>query len=206
MKTTWAAMASLGVAAWALIASPAEASTAPVADFVSGQALGVGLSGVAWDHGFGRGALGLELRSTTPTPDNYNSRFLAAARGTWRITEDRGLHVGLLGGVTLDPGYGGQRAYLLPDLGVGVAHHFSVLQWPFTLRFNVTLTLDQGQNRGGYPVPYGEDGYATSLATRNPLQRLTLGPNTTISLAYAASDRYEVTLGGGTLLGLRIKY
>lgn len=187
----------------ALMARPAAAMTSPVADTQPGQTLGVGLSGVSWDHAWARSSLGLELRNTAPLPGG-GSRFLGGARGTWRVVEIDRLKVAALGGVQLDPGPTGSRAFIVPDVGLGVAYGFNLWQWRFALRFNVTLTVDQGQGGGMMPMVDPTGSYPVPVG--NIFQRLTLGPNTTLGLAFAPSDRYELTFGGGTLVGLRVRY
>ncbi|MEB3329970.1 MAG: hypothetical protein VKQ33_12120 [Candidatus Sericytochromatia bacterium] len=196
------ALSALAVAA--LVAQPAVASTSPVADLQPGQTLAVGLSGVSWDHAWTGSSIGLELRNTAPLPGS-GSRFLAGARGTLGVVAIDRLRVAAVGGVQLDPGLPGGRAYLLPDLGLGASYGFTLWQWSFALRFNVTLTLDQGQGGGG-TVPLAEGSMPYPIPTGNLFQRLTLGPNTMLGVAFAPSDRYELTLGGGTLVGLRVRY
>jgi hypothetical protein len=189
----------------ALLAQPAVASTAPVADFQPGQTLAVGLSGVSWDHAWPASSVGLELRNTAPLPGG-GSRFLAGGRGQLRLVEIDRLKVATLVGVQLDPGVTGGRAYIVPDVGLAVSYGFNLWQLSLALRFNVSLTVDQGQGGGVMPLGAPAPGmpYAPSLG--NVFQRLTLGPNTTLSLALTPSDRYELTIGGGTLLGLRVRY
>lgn len=190
-----------------LAAAPARAATAPIADTPVGQNLALGLSGVSWDVGRERWSAGLELRNTTPLPGASN-RFLASARATTRLVELPDLRIAAVGGVQLDPGQVGGRAYVVPDLGLGMAYHFRPWGVPFALRFNVTLTVEQGQGGGGVvPVPYYPDGGVGFGGVQgNWVQRLTLGPNTTASLAFSPNDRYELVLGGGTLIGLRVRY
>lgn len=192
-----------------LAAPAALAATAPIADTPAGQNLAFGLSGVSWDLARDRWSAGLELRNTTPLPGSSN-RFLGSVRGTTRIVDLPDLRISALGGVQLDPGQVGGRAYIVPDLGLGMAYHFRPWGVPFALRFNVTLTVEQGQSGGGpmpTPMPYTPDGGAgLGMVQGNWVQRLTLGPNTTASLSFAPNDRYELVLGGGTLIGLRVRY
>lgn len=185
------------------LAAPAAAVTAPIADLPAGQNLGVGLAGISWDYAQERWSLGAELRNTSPFP-GPGSRFLTGVRGVAKLVELADLRIAALGGVQLDPGVVGGRSYLLPDLGIGLAYHFRPWGAPFTLRLNVTLTVDQGQG-GTVPVYYGGSEYPVA-PTGTWLQRLTLGPNTTVSLGFAPHDRYEVVFGGGTLIGLRVRY
>lgn len=188
---------------WAL---PARAATAPIADPPVGQNLALGLSGVAWDLGREGWSAGVEVRNTTPLP-GPNNRFLAGVRGTRRLVELQDLRIAAIAGVQLDPGQFGGRAYVVPDLGLGLAYHFRAWGVPCALRFNVTLAVDQSQGFGGPTPLYPPDGsVATAIPQGNWGQRLTLGPNTTGSLSFAPNDRYELVLGGGTLIGVRVRY
>lgn len=187
------------------LAPTAHAVTAPIADVSTGQMLGVGLAGLSWDYGWQNHALGLEIRSTSPFPTGPQDRFLLGSRGVWKIGGTSDFSVAAVGGIQLDPGVPGNRAYLVPDAGLGVSYRVKVGDMSVALRFNVTLTLDQGQSNGVMPYPVYPDGYSTPVSG-NLLQRLTLGPNTTLAVALRPEDRYEITVGGGTLLGLRLRY
>jgi hypothetical protein len=192
----------------ALPATPAAAATAPVADFHAGQTLGIGLAGASWDYGLGRLAVG----GTIGTPAGFGtpstSRIKAGTRAAWRFLDAEDIQVATLVGLEFDPGYVGGRSYLVPDLGLGVAYHFRWSGVPLAVRFNVTLTVDQGQQTGAYPMPIPStpDGGLDLTPRGNVFQRLTLGPNTMLGAGLTAMDRYELTLGGGTLVGLRIRY
>lgn len=188
------------------LAPTAQAVTAPIADVSTGHMLGVGLAGLSWDHGWQNQALGLEIRSSSPFPTGSQDRFLLGSRGVWKIGGTSDFSVAAVGGIQLDPGVPGNRAYLVPDAGLGVSYRVKVSDMSIALRFNVTLTLDQGQNTSAVPYSVYPGGYFPTPVSRNLLQRLTLGPNTTLSVALRPEDRYEITLGGGTLLGLRLRY
>jgi hypothetical protein len=188
-------------------APPALAVTEPIADVQPGQMLGVGLSGLSWDYGWQTHALGLEIRNTSYFPAMPQDRFLLGSRGVWKLGGTSDFAVSAVGGIQLDPGVPGNRAYLIPDAGLGVSYRLKMGDITLALRFNVTLTLDQGQNQQNYPYPiYGSpDGYGVPV-TGNLLQRLTTGPNTMLSIALRPDDRYEITAFGRTLLGLRFRY
>lgn len=195
-----------GAAFGALACTPAAyAVTAPIADAPKGHMLGVGLAGLSWDYGWPHHALGLEIHNTGLFPTEAQDRFLLSSRGIWRLGGSANFAVSALGGIQLDPGLPGNRAYLIPDAGLGVSYRLKVGVIPLALRFNVTLTLDQGQNGRSYPV-YGNLEGISPPVTGNLLQRLTLGPNTALGLALRPDDNYELTVGGGTLVGLRLRY
>lgn len=193
-----------GISSMAL-APAAHAVTEPFADVRPGQMLGVGLAGLSWDYGWQNHALGLAIRSTSPFPTGPQDRFLLGSRGVWKIGGTSDFSVAAVGGIQLDPGTPGNRAYLVPDAGLGVSYQVKVGDLSLALRFNVTLTLDQGQNSGVMPYPIYPDSYPAPVSG-NLLQRLTLGPNTMLSVALRPEDRYEITVGGHTLLGLRLRY
>lgn len=190
-------------------ALPAAAATAPIADFQPGQTLGIGLAGVSWDYGIGRGSLGAQIGNPSGLTGGFNNRIKAGARGMWRFLEAQDIHVASLVGLEFDPGFPGGRSYLVPDVGLAVAYRFKWGDLPLAARFNVSLTVDQGQQQGNGPVPamYDPDGGVVDVTpVGNVFQRLILGPNTMIGVGLTAMDRYELTLGGGTLVGLRIRY
>jgi hypothetical protein len=181
----------------------AEAATLGTADFRPGQTIGVGLAGLSYDFAFPRVDLGASL-STNNWSSPAQGRMLIGTRGLVRFLEQRDLSAALVGGVLFDPGFAGDRSYLVPDLGLGVAYRFNLAGFPLALRFNVTLTVDQGQTQP-YPVPVSPEGTITQ-PRGNVLQRLTTGPNTMVGLAYMPTDNMEITVGGGTLVGVRFTY
>lgn len=194
-------------------ALPAAAATAPIADFRPGQTLGIGLAGVSWDYGLGRGSLGAQIGNPAGlgpgTGPGGNNRIKAGARGMWRFLDAQDIHVASLVGLEFDPGAPGGRSYLVPDVGLAVAYRFKWGDLPLAARFNVSLTVDQGQQQGFGPMPttYAPGGgMVDATPVGNVFQRLILGPNTMLGVGLTAMDRYELTLGGGTIVGLRIHY
>lgn len=201
---------SLAVLALASVPLPTQAATAPVADFTSGQTLGVGLPGVSWDYGFKQGFAGATIGYPT-TGVTPVQRIKAGLRGGWRIVQDGDLSLASLAGLEFDPGPIGGRAYMVPDVGLGAAYHFQLWSTKLVIRFNVTLTVDQGQNLNyAMPMPqpsgYYGDSYTPTTPTGNLFQRLTFGPNTMVGLGFTPAENYELTLGGGTIIGLRVRY
>ena len=177
-----------------------------MADFDEGQTLGIGFAGAAWDYGFSRASLGAYVGNPTAWGGSWNSRIKAGTRAQWRFLDDTDLKLASILGAEYDPGPVGGRSYLVPDLGIGVAYRFTWNDLPLVVRFNVSLTVDQGQ-ADAYPLPVASSGLGLSEPPRgNVFQRLTFGPSTMIGVGFAATDRYELTLGGGTLVGLRIHY
>lgn len=191
-------MLALGVAIAVGLAAPAAATTVAAADFKPGSTLSVGLPGVAYDYAFGNVSLGAVLGDTTL--GLTNSRIKLGARGVYRLFSLEGLSTGLVAGLMFDPGNPGERAYMVPDAGLSIAYTLpgSV---PMTLRLNMTVTVNQYDrvNYENYP--------AEAIPPRgNVLQRLTFGPNSTLGLGLQVSKHLEFSLGGGTLVGMRLTY
>ncbi|MFN3429348.1 MAG: hypothetical protein ACK46X_05290 [Candidatus Sericytochromatia bacterium] len=185
------------------LALPAQAATLPSADFKPGQTMGLGLAGLSYDYAFPRVSLGASLAATNPWSPNF-AHMQLGARAAYRFLQADGLSAGVIGGVVFDPGQPGGRSYMIPDVGLGAAYRFTLFTLPLSVRFNFTLTADQGQASAPY-AQYPVD--PNSVQPRgNFLQRLTAGPNTMIGLAYQPSDTVEVTLGSGTLVGVRFSF
>ncbi|HEY9724295.1 MAG TPA: hypothetical protein V6D47_20000 [Oscillatoriaceae cyanobacterium] len=173
-----------------LLAAPAKAATIPAASFAPGNTVGLGYSGLSFDHGFGSWSLGASVGDGSLF--GYQSHMRLSARVLGRFFDQGGLDAGWLGGLMYDPGVAGDRAYLVPDVGIGVAYTFAA-RWPVTLWANLTLTVNQVVSDPTNPVPTG-----------NLLQRLTLGPESTVGLGLHVTPNLELTLGGGTLAGFRL--
>lgn len=195
---------SLAAAAFALAPLAAQAETIANADFRPGQTIGVGIAGLSYDYAFPRVSLGGSL-STSNWLSPGNGRMQLGARGLVRFLDQQNLSAAVVGGVLFDPGTPGDRSYLVPDLGLGVGYRFTLGGLPLALRFNVTLTVDQGQNAPPYATSISPDVTVTQ-PRGTVLQRLTTGPNTMLALAYQPTDNLEITLGGGTLVGVRFTY
>ncbi|MDB5099186.1 MAG: hypothetical protein JWM80_3607 [Cyanobacteria bacterium RYN_339] len=196
-------LAVLGVL---LAAMPAQASTMPSADLQPGHTLDVGYTGVGYDYAWNRFGLGGAILSDFMNPSTSQLRF--GARGAARFIDDEAFKAAVIAGVLLDPGQRGARSYLVPDLGLGVAYHAKLGSLPFTLRLDVTLTVDQGQSSGAYPTPVASSGeFITSPSIQpNLLQRVIFGPNTNFGVGAQFGDRLEINVGGGTLVAVRYHY
>lgn len=181
---------------------PAQAAIQRSADFSEGQSLGLGLYGASYDYGIGGFSAGVAISGNVTTsllPDTYNS-LKSSLRLLGRFYQADGLSAAVLGGLQFDPGMPGSRAYLTPDLGVAIGYDFRQFEAPFAVRLNVSLALREDRFYAS-PTPEG-----SSAANGNFFQRLGFGPNTSLELAWLPSDNLEVTLGGGTLLGMRLKF
>lgn len=185
-------------------AAPASAAIQRSADFSQGQTVGLGLYGLSYDYGIGFFSAGLSAQSPASLSlgNPLNSPLKPGLRLAARFFELEGLSAAVIGGLLFDPGRSGERAYLTPDLGMGIAYDFRKFNFPFALRMNLTLALSDSRNSPIVPV-YGDDYVAPA---GNFFQRLSFGPQTSFELAWLPTDQLEVTLGGGTLLGMRMKF
>lgn len=174
-----------------------EAAIQRSADFTQGHTVGVGMFGLSYDYGVGPFSIGSSVSSDAVYNMSYSARLRPGLRGMWRFMEMDGLSAGILAGIQFDPGTVGGRAYLTPDLGVGMAYNFRLVEIPMALRLNLTLALGNSNN-----TYYPEN---TDQPTPNMFQRLTIGPLSSMELAFMPTRNLEITLGGGTWLGMRVK-
>ncbi|MBF2055530.1 MAG: hypothetical protein IGS03_18930 [Candidatus Sericytochromatia bacterium] len=180
-----------------LLSLPVEASVQRSADFDKGSSLGLGLFGVAYDYGWEFLSLGLSAASPNSTSNVLSTPLRLNTRVVARFYQAEGLSAAVLAGVTLDPGLPGSRAYLTPDLGLSIGYDFREFDAPFAVRLNLSLAISQAQL---------QDTWQGSQPASNFLQRLTFGPQTSLEVAWMPSDHLEFTAGGGTLLGMRLKF
>lgn len=209
IKTLTPLLAALLTASLCL---PAQAQIIPAADFHRTHNLGIGLTGFSYDAALGNFSLGGMVNGNNLGASNQT--ILLALRALARFYHTDNLSAGLVGGIEYDPGQPGEHANLVPDLGVALAYRFNLQNlaiagspvggFPLVLRLNVTVgpTASSNYNYSVTPAPQSTD----VLIRPNFFQRLGLGPNTTVALAYQANDNLEITLGGGTLLGMRLSY
>lgn len=199
---TWSL--SFALLASLVMANEAQASIQRSADFAQGNTIGLGLFGLSYDYGLGPISLG--LMATTPLPtipglsnNSYQPYLKLSTRAVWRMFESDNLSAGLLVGLEYDPGNPGSRSWLTPDVGFAVAYGFKIFEVPIALRLNVTVAASRN-------TQYYSDLDTTSLPSRNFLQQLTVGPNTSLELAFKPNENLELTLGGGTVVGMRLHF
>lgn len=179
----------------------AQAATQLSADLEPGHRLGLGLMGAAYDLGLGPVGLGLALNTREPQSllgGNFrteNMQLRYSLRGMWRVAEIESLSMGVLAGLHLDPGQPGERPGLTPEVGMGVAWDLRTFDLPFALRLNLSVGIN----------PYRPQPWQQNNTPPTFLQRLGLGPATSLEAAWFVNEQTEVTLGGGTLVGLRLK-
>lgn len=184
----------------AALSPQALAATQRSADFDAGNTVGLGLYGLSYDYGLGWFSVGLAAQSSVASTlgNPLADPIQLSTRMAGRFYEEEGLSAAVIAGLYFDPGQPGSRAYLTPDLGLSVAYDFREHNFPFALRLNLSLAIS---DRTSY-YPVSED-YAPKS---NFFQKLSFGPGTSLELAWMPTDNFEVTLGGGTLLGMRLKF
>ncbi len=191
-------VSALGALAYLSSLAPAHAAIQRSADFSEGHALGIGLYGIAYDYsmwGVSAGAYAVTKQYSSSLTPIFEQSPELGLRLLARSYDKDGLSVGWVGGlhVSSRTDYSDviqdsrQRNILTPDLGLSVAYGFNLWEMPLALRMNLTLGF--------------------SLLERGDFfQRLKFGPQTGLELAWQPRQDLEVTVGGGTLLGMRLKF
>ena len=176
---------------------PAQAAIQRSADFAEGQTLGIGLYGISYDYSawnLSAGAYALSKQYGSNLTPIFDQSPDLGLRFAARSYAQDGLSVGWIGGLHVSSqnvysaatgGY--QRGALVPDLGMSVAYGFNLWELPLAFRLNLTL---------GFSL----------LERGDLLQRLQFGPQTGFELAWQPREDLELTVGGGTLLGMRLKF
>ncbi|MGV3523273.1 MAG: hypothetical protein ACO1RX_03565 [Candidatus Sericytochromatia bacterium] len=184
---------------------PAQAALQRSADFSEGHSIGLGLYGLAYDYGIGGFSAGLSVASAYGSfySPNLSEPLKPGLRLVGRFYEQDGLSAAALAGLQFDPGYPGNRSYLTPDLGVAVAYDFRQFDVPLAIRMNLSLALREDRTISFLTGPSGSE---QTQPQGNVFQRLGFGPNTSLEVAWFVNDNFEVTAGGGTLLGMRLKF
>lgn len=179
---------------------PAQAAIQRSADFEPGQTIGIGLYGMSYDYGIGFFSAGFSVQSPSSLSlsNPLNDPLRPGLRLAGKFYQHDGLSADVLGGLLYDPGRSGERPLLVPDLGLGLAYDFRQYKLPFVLRMNLTLAITDGLSR--------YDNGDQALPNVTFFQRLSFGPQTSLELAWLPTKHLEVTLGGGTLLGMRLKF
>lgn len=180
------------------LAAPAHAETIVGADETHGQTLGLGYAGLSYDYGFGGTSLGGAL--AVADVGQSTQRVELGVRALHGFYHDANVDAGVIGGVQYDPGTPGNHALLTPDLGLAVACRFVLRpfvvpkDWApaFVLRASVTVAPWRNASPG-------------TLAP-NLFQSFGLGPNTTLAIAYEVNRQFEISVGGGTLVGMQLRY
>lgn len=181
---------------------PVSASVKDYIDMPDGHNVSVGLFGMSYDYSvfnFGIGTFigtGISL-----SPYEPSTRINLGIRAHYKFFEWEDLSAGIMTGVIFDPGNinNDERGKFIPDIGVGVSYHF----WDtgFIIRLNVTITSLKEGLLSSYSS-YNDD----QERVPNFLQTLTVGPNTSLEIAYILNDNASLTIGGGSICGIRMNF
>lgn len=193
----------LSLLAFGLLCQPALAATQRSADFEAGNTVSLGLYGLSYDYGIGWFSAGISAQSppSATLSNPLSEPIQLSTRLLGRFYQKDGLSAGVLASLHFDPGQPGSRAYLIPDLGLSVAYDFRQYEIPLALRLNLSLAIS---DRNSYYPGMGDSDQ--SNPTGNFFQKLSFGPGTSLELAWMPSDNFEITVGGGTLMGMRLKF
>lgn len=189
------------------------AATQRSADFSDGNTVGVGLFGLAYDYGLGPVSLGFDSNARiSPSFMSYSASSMNlkfSGRGLWRVMETDTLTGAFLVAAHYDPGsIGENNASFIPEAGFSIAYR--ILDSPFLIRLNTTVGYNP--NLKGYvwsdtylPGDSSSDNSPREVEA-NFLQKFGVGPGTSFELAYQPDENSEITLGGGSLIGMRLKF
>lgn len=190
----------------AIMSNSSQAAIQNSSDFEKGSTLGIGLVGVSYDYAFEAFSFGGFVVNPSNSPEdslrkifdsNLRSQpFKFGTRMSWRFMKRDGLSLGTFAALTLDPGQPGDKLQFTPDLGISLAYRFSILDIPMAARLNMSLAFDSSTRNNS----------SGDVITTNFFQRLNMGPGTGLELAIMPLDYLEITIGGGTLFGSRLKF
>lgn len=218
MKRTIAALIMTSILGLAL---PATAATQRSADFSQGNTVGIGLVGLSYDYGLGPVSLGFDSNSRlTSDLGVYNSTYGGidgnlkfSTRALWKVMDTEKFTGAFIAAAHYDPGaIGRDNASFIPEAGFSIAYR--ILDSPFLIRLNTTVGYHSNLKATVYPDNYYNPGYGGSdTADMEPreveanfLQKFGVGPGTSFELAYQPDENSEITLGGGSLIGMRLKF
>lgn len=196
---------SISVALLAL-SLPAQAATQRSADFAPGNTVGIGLFGLSYDYGLGPVSLGLDTNSSSNYSFSpYGTRLKFSSRVLWRVMETETITGAAIVAAHYDPGEaGGTDPQFVPEAGFSMAYR--IWDSPFLIRLNATVGYHSGRQANPWlSVPTGEDS-TEPLPEPHFFQKIGMGPGTSFELAYQPDENSEITLGGGSWVGMRLKF
>ena len=202
------ALAATSFVAVLLAAVPARAATMCSADFKPGVTLGLGYAATSLDVAAGNVEGGLVLSSSDNAfAGSFGSpHMIYAGRVLGRFVDNGTIALAGLAGVQLDPGSQGAAAVFTPDVGLAAAYRVTAWGLPMVVRLALSVGPLPGQSQALYGSPQVYDPTNPLLPQSQSstwLQNIGLGPNTTVGVAVDLGKNLEVTLGGGTAVGLR---
>lgn len=210
------------ILAMALMATPflalspqAEAATQRSADFSQGNTVGIGLFGLSYDYGLGPASLGFDSNARLGGLGMYNGGFGGnnlkfSTRALWQVMDTETITGAFIAAAHYDPGDIGQsNPMFVPEVGFSIAYR--ILDSPFLIRLNTTVGYNSTLKGMVYPsYSTGEIDKPQSTEPKevdaNFLQKFGIGPGTSFELAYQPDENSEITLGGGSLIGMRLKF
>ncbi len=214
MKKQMIALAMIGTC---LNLPQAKAATQRSADFYQGSTVGIGLFGLSYDYGLGPISLGVDSNSKLNTSlgifgSGYGGNNLKfSTRALWNVMQTDKITGAFLIAAHYDPGDIGQNnPAFVPEMGFSIAYR--ILDSPFLIRLNTTVGYNAYLKGYLYPSPSypGELGSDSNDRPQeleaNFLQKFGVGPGTSFELAYQPDENSEITIGGGSLLGMRLKF
>ncbi len=197
----------------------AQAATQRSADFSQGNTVGIGLFGLSYDYGIGPVSVGFDSNSKYTsslgiyTGSGFGGNNLKfSSRALWKVMETEKIIGAAIVAAHYDPGdIGGNNQAFVPEVGFSIAYR--ILDSPFLIRLNTTVGYNhnlRGYAGGPYgmpaPVAPGEEPAEPQMVDATFLQKFGVGPGTSFELAYQPDENSEITLGGGSLIGMRLKF
>src|SRR5690606_8207371 len=107
-----------------------------------------------------------------------------------------------------DPGsIGENNSAFVPEVGLSIAYR--ILDSPFLIRLNTTVGHNHNLTAKVWPEPTlpGDTSSNPPRAQEaNFPHTLRVGPGIRFELAYQPDENSEITVGGGSLIGMRLKF
>jgi hypothetical protein len=193
-----------------------QAATQRSADFTPGNTVGIGLFGLSYDYGLGPVSLGFDSNARLNSAlsmygggGGFGGNTLKfSTRGLWKVMETEKITGAFIVAAHYDPGdIGRNNAAFVPEVGFSMAYR--ILDTPFLIRLNTTVGYNSTLKGTVYPdYSAGPSDMPTepTEVDANFLQKFGVGPGTSFELAYQPDENSEITLGGGSLVGMRLKF
>ena len=203
------------ILALALFTAETQAATQRSADFSQGNTVGIGLFGLSYDYGLGPVSLGFDSNAKINSSlsvyggGGFGGNTLKfSSRGLWKVMETEKITGAFIAAAHYDPGDIGQNnPAFVPEVGFSIAYR--ILDTPFLIRLNTTVGYNstlKGTVYPDYSTGINETPAEPREVEANFLQKFGVGPGTSFELAYQPDENSEITLGGGSLIGMRLKF
>lgn len=196
----------------------AQAATQRSADFSQGNTVGIGLFGLSYDYGLGPVSVGFDSNSKLTSGLGIYGGGLSgnilkfSTRALWRVMETEKFTGAFVVAAHYDPGDIGQNnPVFFPEAGFSIAYR--ILDSAFLIRLNTTVGYNSTLKGTIYPPISYSPGDLDNTSNEEPreveasfLQKFGVGPGTSFELAYQPDENSEITIGGGSLIGMRLKF